>query len=85
MENQTESRKFYLNEKDEVPVYMMNTTERFDYLNLQNLKAEMIKLPYVVSHEEMFLTVIKVVYSFEILLITSYSEVSSLFSNKSRP
>lgn len=77
MENQTESRKFYLNEKDEVPVSMMNTTERFYYSNLENLKAEMIKLPYVVSHKEMSLTVIKVVYSFEILLITSYSEVSS--------
>lgn len=77
MENQTESRKFYLNEKDEVPVSMMNTTERFYYSNLDNVKAEMIKLPYVVSHKEMSLTVIKVVYSFEILLITSYSEVSS--------
>lgn len=49
MENLTESRTFYLNEKEEVPVSMMNTTEHFFYADLENLKAEMIKLPYVVS------------------------------------
>lgn len=76
MENQTESRTFFLNEKEEVPVSMMNTTDHFYYSNLENLKAEMIKLPYVVSHKEVSSTVINLVYSVEILLITSYGGVS---------
>jgi len=45
-ENQTESRPFHVDDKTMINVPLMNTTDKFLYFDIEEIKAELIRLPY---------------------------------------